>query len=123
MGHDATIIGVTQKMYHVRLDNRVVTKAKHSNVQRVSAPKVEEDTVHPSVSPSVERSRPASTATVSPFSVRPNPNRAIRHWTKEKCERNIGEALDEIRRQTEIVAEFSERLRLLNLGDEGYSRV
>ena len=52
-----------------------------------------------------------------PFSMLP----AI--WTRERMENGNNEALEEIRRQTRILAEFTERLRLLNLNDVSYSRV
>ena len=37
------------------------------------------------------------------------------HFTREQCETNIAEALNEIHRQAGIISEFSERLSLLNL--------
>jgi hypothetical protein len=37
INHYAVILGITDKMYHIRLDNGTITKAKHFNVKALEA--------------------------------------------------------------------------------------
>ena len=126
------IVGVTERMSHIRWENRVITRAKHKNMQALETnpqPTLngksiyrERDRVIP---PSDTSADQASTSqplpneiflSPSPFGIIPNPQRGRRHFTREQYEEIIVEALMEIQQQTDVIAEFSERLQLMNSG-------
>jgi len=140
--HTAEIMAVTAKMYQVRLDDNRISMVKHKNVRELylnsrhssrpeqvrSNPK-EEDTINieqdtnniEQVSETSSITTPPSRSRATTFST--TQRAAVRHWTQEQCEHCISEALEEIHRQATIVAEFTERLRLMNLGDDDYTRI
>jgi hypothetical protein len=111
INHTAEILGITAKMYHIRLENGTVTKVRHFNVRAMSIAGL----TNPSPNANSLRLPSVSPPSTTSF------QRATRHWTRERLENGINEALEEIHWQTRIAAEFTERLRLLNLNDESYS--
>ena len=123
VGHTAIILGSTAKMYHVRLDNAVVTKVKKTNIQTLEAP------IQPNLR-STPDSMPASARPVNlaeATSAESDSNPSARRLTRRnlarqaerlECERKITEAVEEIHRQSTIVAELARQIKILDLADD-----
>jgi len=78
INHTAEILGLSAKMYHIRLKNGTVTKVRHFNVRAMSIAGL---------------TNPSPNANSLRF---PSVSPAI--WTRERLENGINEALKEIRR-------------------------
>mmetsp|Transcript_19729 Transcript_19729/g.28143 ORF Transcript_19729/g.28143 Transcript_19729/m.28143 type:complete len:120 (+) Transcript_19729:173-532(+) len=91
---------------------RVVTKSSVTDESNMVTLPTEASVVQAATLQPVSVGIPPS---LSPFGVVLNPHRGRRYFTKEQCEEVIAEALREIQRQIEIIAEFSEWLRLMSL--------
>jgi hypothetical protein len=127
VGHTAEVLGVTSKMYHIRLDNNIITKIKQSNARGIreapprSANCTQDDsmqhTFDTKVASNSNNPNPVPAETPPPV-VRTKPCMPGNPLTHDQCESAISKALEEIHRQANIVAEFTECLRVLNLAEE-----
>lgn len=101
-GHLAEIIGVTAKMYHIRRDDKIISKSRHDNVKLLET---------------LERGRRATPEGLTTDTPRRNGRWARRHWTREQREALMMESIAEIQRHTTIVAECAEALQRMNMAE------
>ena len=113
-GHNAEIIAVTDKMYHIKLDNHTVTKVKHTNAQVIEENRQAKPSERQRRSPTTTQTNVAQPS-LSPFEVDAHLLNSTHRYSREQCEAKIAEAANEIHRQAEIISEFTERLRMMNL--------
>ena len=122
VGHSAEVLGVTQKMIHVKLDNGIITKVKKCNARVTEQPSAE-----PLRAPRAMNNHrnPAQTVPAGERIVEVLPTHRHDHQPnypqtqlRLEYERVINAAAAEIHRQATIVAEFTERLRQLDLNRE-----
>ena len=123
VGHTARILSVTNKMYHVQLDNNTVTKVKKTNVQTLSAHQLQSHRRFPDYSTGISH----QASHKEPSSGDSEANRTAENLSQKdltrqidrlECKRKIAEALEEIHRQASIVAELSDQLQVLNLMED-----
>ena len=104
VGHTAVILGQTEKMYHLRLDNQIYSRAMHANVQ------------------ALERSDGATVGTDRVALATPStggtPYNAQGRKTRKERETTMKRALEEIQRQAQIVAECADDLKKMSLDEE-----
>lgn len=96
-GHAAVITGVTEHMYHLRLDNRKISRAKHKNVQAV---------------------RPMKKPEMQPTQGRSGNVEDRRQRTRAQKEAEMHRSIAEMYRHAIIVAECAEELGKLAI-EEG----
>jgi hypothetical protein len=123
VGHTATILSATKKMYHIRLDNTIVTRVKKTNVQTLEAPPQQNfrsaSNSLPATDCPVYHAEASSIVSDSNHSASHlNPRDLARQAERLECERKIAEALEEIHRQATIVAELTEQIKLLDLAND-----
>ena len=106
-GHMAEIRGVTAKMYHLRLDNNVMSRAKHENVTVMEEDRFPSSPRRVQTPITGQPRREAHSGTLTA-------GRRRQH-TREQRETQMMESLAEIQRHTAIVAECAEELRKMNL--------
>ena len=114
-GHEAEILGVTEKMYHILLDTRVVTKIKHSHARlrenqvQTSTPRQQSGTITPRADDARAETRaPRQSYGVTP----PSEAASTRRRTRSEYEATIEESLEGIRDHVLTITYCLEQLRM-----------